>query len=90
VGLRYYFGGNKKLNERQRQDDPPSLMPQILHGLGLYGAEYNRKGNTYFSSNGLGNYGFEWDAFGFGIVKDKSLSIPLLPYIPPSPPTSSP
>jgi hypothetical protein len=88
VGLRYYFGGNKKLNARQRQDDPPSLMPQILHGLGLYGAEYNRKGNAYVVANpgsgnpdgSFGTYGFQWDVSiggGFTIIK--------LPPPPPSP-----
>ena len=50
-GVRYYFGGKKSLRERQRQDDPPSLMQQILYGLGVYGAEYNRKGNAYFLAN---------------------------------------
>ena len=29
-GARYYFGGDKTLRDRQRQDDPPGLMPQIL------------------------------------------------------------
>lgn len=46
-GIRYYFGEEKSLRERQRHDDPPGLMSQILHGLGLYGAEFNRKGNAY-------------------------------------------
>jgi len=64
LGVRYYFGGNKSLRDRQRQDDPRGMMPQILHGLGLYGAEYNRKGNVYLaahpvpgSSDGFGSYG---------------------------------
>ena len=61
-GIRYYFGGKKSLRERHRQDDPPGLMPQILHGLGLYGAEYNRKGNAYIlahpvSGSSGGSYG---------------------------------
>jgi hypothetical protein len=62
-GVRYYFGGKKSLRDRQRQDDPRSLMPQILHGLGVYGAEFNRKENAYISANpgsgssGGGTYG---------------------------------
>jgi len=59
-GIRYYFGGKKSLRDRHRQDDPPSLMPQILHGLGLYGAEFNHKENAYVSANpnsGSGNSG---------------------------------
>jgi len=47
VGVRYYFGAKKALRLRHREDDPQSLMPQILHSLGVYGAEYNRKGNAY-------------------------------------------
>ncbi len=62
-GVRYYFGGKKTLRERQRQDDPPSLTPQILHSLGLYGAEFNRQANTYLAAHpgsvmgGGGSYG---------------------------------
>jgi hypothetical protein len=56
LGVRYYFGRNKSLRERQRQDDPRSLMPQILQHLGLYGAEFNRKGEAYLDSHpGAGN-----------------------------------
>jgi hypothetical protein len=63
IGMRYYFGGKKTLRERQRQDDPPGLMSQVLQSLGLYGAEYNRKANAYVAANpdsgftGGGSYG---------------------------------
>ncbi len=64
LGVRYYFGGKKSLRERQRQDDPRSLMPQILHSLGVYGAEFNRKMSSYIAahpsssgSSGGGDYG---------------------------------
>lgn len=64
LGVRYYFGGNKSLRERHRADDPRTLMPQILHGLGLYGAEFNRKGRAYVAAHpgtgeltGGGTYG---------------------------------
>jgi hypothetical protein len=78
IGVRYYFGGNKPLRDRQRKDDPRSLMPQILHGLGLYGAEFNRKGQEYFSdSSGLGTYGFSWD-YGFGVSKQKDIGIAII------------
>ena len=65
IGMRYYFGGKKTLRERQRQDDPPGLMSQVLQSLGLYGAEYNRKANAYVAANpdsGFtdgGSYGLE-------------------------------
>ncbi len=50
-GIRYYFGGNKTLRDRQRQDDPPGLMQQILQGLGVYGAEFKHKGDEYIQAN---------------------------------------
>jgi hypothetical protein len=64
VGVRFYFGSKKSLRDRQRQDDPPSLMPQILDSLGVYGAEFNHKMDVYLAehpylpgnSNG-GDYG---------------------------------
>jgi hypothetical protein len=96
VGIRYYFGSGKSLRERHRNSDPPSLMPQILHGLGLYGAEYNRKGKAYFSSLGVGSpngsdtYGFAWEygfAGDYGINKQKSVG-PIV-VLPPPPPTRS-
>ncbi len=51
LGVRYYFGGNKSLRDRHRRDDPPNLMPQILHGLGLYGAEFRDKGLSFLAAN---------------------------------------
>ena len=57
-GVRYYFGAKKTLRDRERQDAAPGLMHQILRGLGLYGAEFNHKGNAYLRSQGdSGNYG---------------------------------
>jgi len=58
-GVHYYFGSKKSLSDRQRQDDPPGFMQQVLQGLGLYGAEYNQKGNAYLPSQGVssGDYG---------------------------------
>ncbi|HEY3760505.1 MAG TPA: hypothetical protein VGN23_02040 [Verrucomicrobiae bacterium] len=60
-GITYYFGRNKSLIDRHRQDDPPSMMQQILYGLGLYGADYTDKENQYIAANpgsgGGGDYG---------------------------------
>jgi hypothetical protein len=47
LGVRYYFGSKKNLRDRQRQDDPPGMMPQILQSLGLYDAEYKQKAEAY-------------------------------------------
>jgi hypothetical protein len=60
LGIRFYFGGKKTLRARQREDDPPELTPDILHDLGVYGAEYNHNENAFFaahpgSSPGNGN-----------------------------------
>ena len=69
IGVRYYFGSHKTLRERQRQDDPPGLMPQILQSLGLYGAEYNRKANAYVAANPSSGYSSSGDgSFGLGII----------------------
>jgi hypothetical protein len=57
-GVRYYFGSKKALRDRQRQDDPPGFMQQVLQGLGLYGAEYNQKGNAYLQSQGVSSGGY--------------------------------
>lgn len=51
IGVRYYFGGKKTLRARQREDDPPGLLPQILQSLGLYGAQYNQQANAYVSAH---------------------------------------
>jgi hypothetical protein len=64
-GIRYYFGGKKTLRDRQRQDDPPGLMRQILSGMGLYGAEFNHKGNEYLLAHpGSGSLG---GGYGLGM-----------------------
>jgi hypothetical protein len=73
-GIRYYFGGKKSLCDRHRQDDPPGLMPQILHGLGLYGAEFNHKENAYIlahpGTGGSGGSGGEGGSGGgsYGVI----------------------
>ena len=66
LGVRYYFGGKKSLRDRQRQDDPRGLMPQILHSLGVYGAEFNRKENAYIAAHpsSSGNSG----GGGYGLI----------------------
>jgi hypothetical protein len=66
-GVRYYFGGRKSLRDRQRQDDPPGFMHQVLQDLGLYGAEYNQKGNAYLRANGeSGSYEISVTDLGYG------------------------
>jgi hypothetical protein len=63
IGARYYFGSNKTLRDRQRQDDPPGFMQQILQGLGLYGADFNHKAGEYLAAHpgsGSGGGGYGW------------------------------
>lgn len=74
-GIRYYFGAKKSLRDRHQQDDPPSLMHQILYDLGLYGAEFNHKENAYLQANpGAGSSG---DG-GFGVITT-TYAPPILP-----------
>jgi hypothetical protein len=86
LGVRYYFGGKKSLRNRQRQDDPRNLMPQILHSLGVYGAEYNRKMISYIAANppsagssGGGDYGLVISEVNAGYGCSGSYLSPLNP-----------
>ncbi len=92
LGLRFYFGGHKTLRERQRQDDPPGLMPQILQTLGLYGSEFNRKENAWLAANqnsgGGGSGGGDGGGYGVTTItvnNPGSMTMGILP-----PPPSSP
>jgi hypothetical protein len=91
LGVRYYFGAKKSLRDRQRQDDPPSLMPQILHGLGLYGAEFNERGRAFVVAHP--DSGILGDSYGWGLQMDivtvppTPPDYPLGPPLPPYPPT---
>ena len=76
LGVRYYFGGHKTLRERQREDDPPGLMQQILYGLGLYGSEFNHKESQYISANP----GSGWSPGGdYGVIITTVGSPPFIP-----------
>lgn len=91
-GIRYYFGGKKTLRDRHRQDDPHGLMQQILHGLGLYGAEYNRAGRRYAAEHPAFNGG-SFDSYGCCVMEVERGPLPPLPPLPPSqvqPPTTPP
>ncbi len=64
-GLRFYFGQPRHLKSRHRQDDPPSVLPQVLRGIGTYGAEYHQRGRAHARARGAeytgGSYGaVEW------------------------------
>jgi hypothetical protein len=84
LGLRYYFGPRKPLRDRQRQDDPLSLMPQILHGLGLYGAEANHNARAYMAAHP--NSG--WDvSSSFEVERWRNRQVDSGGDLPPPPPT---
>lgn len=55
LGIRYYFGGNKSLIRRHREDDPGGLLRRVMNGLGLVGADFNEQAAN---SGGNGNGGF--------------------------------
>jgi hypothetical protein len=58
VGLRYYFGKEKSLILRHRQDDPPNVLNSILYNIGTYGAEFNRQAEEYIADHfGTGGSG---------------------------------
>lgn len=73
-GLRYYFGAEKSLKQRHRQDDPRSVVQDLLFGVGTYGAEYNKRGKRFvrehggsgsFGNYGSSDYGSSWQYGGF-------------------------
>ena len=49
-GLRYYFGGNKTLKARHRQDDPPNFLNGVTGGAGL--STTQGSGSTQQTSGG--------------------------------------
>ncbi|MGJ8639672.1 MAG: hypothetical protein ACSHYA_09790 [Opitutaceae bacterium] len=67
-GIRYYFGGDKSLKLRHREDDPQNMVRGIMSGVGTYGAEYNERGRNYFEDNYdggyYGNYGSSFSFVG--------------------------
>lgn len=60
VGVRYYFGTQKSLKLRHRQDDPPNVLNSILYNIGTYGAEANHKGSEYYATSGGSGGGDEY------------------------------
>jgi hypothetical protein len=86
-GVRYYFGGKKSLRDRQRQDDPPNLMPQILQSLGDYGAEFNEKTKAYIAAHPpTGGSGGD----SYGEYGEWTLNLPVIPPTPISPVQNQP
>jgi hypothetical protein len=62
IGAQFYLGKSKSLIRRHREDEPPSIVRQILNGIGVYGAEYNEEGQEYAGSHHtqyFGGYGFQ-------------------------------
>jgi len=51
-GIQFYIGKPKSLKLRHREDDPPSIMPEILYGVGLYGAEFHKEAVGYARTHG--------------------------------------
>ena len=43
VGLRYYFGSDKNIQERHREDDPRNVIKDVLTGIFTYTSEYERE-----------------------------------------------
>jgi hypothetical protein len=47
-GIRYYFGKQKALKLRHRQDDPPNVLHSIMYNIGTYSAEFGKKADDFF------------------------------------------
>ena len=54
LGVRYYLGKEKTLIQRHREDDPASVMHEMLYTIGIYGAEFNQNADDYIASNPSG------------------------------------
>ncbi len=62
AGIRYYFGKQKSLKLRHREDDPPNILNSTMNHIGTYGTEFKREAEKFekangFSSGGGGGYG---------------------------------
>ena len=73
-GVQFYIGQPKSLMLRHRSDDPPSVVPDILYGIGVYGAEFNKRAREFAETHPVaqgstagGSYGAE---FTFGQPSD--------------------
>lgn len=70
LGLRYYFGDDKPLIARHRQDLVPIAIDGTLYGIGTYGHEYNRRAKKWVEEQaaaaaaGSGSYGSSSSSFG--------------------------
>jgi hypothetical protein len=64
-GLQIYFGPSKPLIRRHREDDPPNVVRQVLDGIGLYGAEFNKRAADYAESVGDDSGG---DGYGLFLI----------------------
>jgi len=73
-GLRFYFGKNKSLIHRHREDDPPNLLRRVLYTIGTYGAEWNRARQSYAEEHPGG--GYSSGGGGYGSVTIINTEIP--------------
>jgi hypothetical protein len=73
AGVRYYFGKQKSLKLRHREDDPPNVLNSMMTHIGTYGAEFNRKADEFFAGNNIpagsgGGYGAVISVIGSGVT----------------------
>jgi hypothetical protein len=62
AGIRYYFGKQKSLKLRHREDDPPNILSSMMDHIGTYGAEFNQQAGKFLAENNIsasggGGYG---------------------------------
>jgi hypothetical protein len=70
AGVRWYFGKQKSLKLRHREDDPPNFLNAMMNHIGTYGAEFNQKASEYdavhgTSVSGGGGYGCVTTVIGY-------------------------
>jgi hypothetical protein len=67
LGVQFYIGKAKSLIRRHREDDPPNLAPEILNGIGLYGAEFNKRARQYIEDHPAVQGGSD-NGGGYGLI----------------------
>lgn len=76
-GIRYYFGKQKTLKQRHREDDPQNAVNSVLANIGTYGADYNSSAKEYNDRAKAHNESLRNDPFITPLLFDQ-LSMPVL------------
>lgn len=75
-GVRYYWGKQKSLKLRHREDDPQNAVNNVLGNIGTYGSKYNASAKEYNARAKAYNDSLRNDPFMTPLVFDQ-LSMPI-------------